>query len=182
MINLENELTLKTSPLSAGVNFVCDYSTSVDVQSDAFIVQDVSIHGTQSGYGSLTGGFTLSAGDGTPTVLGNELTVTALWTLNLSDVSAHYDSCSVTQGTQSVSIVKYGCMATTLGAQLVPNASGVTNEVSMKYKTFTVENEVATEQIVTCDVKLCTGTTNCVHDKTTCAGLSMTDEGAFGYQ
>ena len=40
-------------------------------------------------------------------------------------------------------------MASALGAALVANAEGVTDNVLMKYKTFTLEHEVATTQQVT---------------------------------
>lgn len=175
-VELEDGLTVNTSPLGVGVTFVCDYATSVLVETNAFTVQDISITGTHSDAGSLKDGFTLSAGDGTPTLLGNDLTVKTSWTLDLPDVSLHYAACSVNQGALSVPIVKDGCMATILGAELIPTASGVSNEVAMKYATFTLENELATEQIVICDVKLCTGTVNCAYDKTTCVS------GPFGYE
>ena len=146
---------LITSPLGVGVDFTCDYDTAVNVQSGAFTVEDVSISGTQSSIGSLDDGFTFTAGDGTPLVLGNDITIKTTWSVVLSDVSPHYERCSVKHGDQEVPIVKDGCMASTLGAELVANASGVRNEVSMKYKTFTIENETAATQSITCNVKLC---------------------------
>ena len=146
---------LITSPLGVGVDFTCNYDTAVNVQSGAFTVEDVSIFGTQSSIGSLDDGFTFTAGDGTPLVLGNDITIKTTWSVVLSDVSPHYESCSVIHGDQEVPIVKDGCMASTLGGELVANTAGVTNEVSMKYKTFNVENETAATQSVTCNVKLC---------------------------
>ena len=123
-------------------------------------------------------GFTLTAGDGTPIVLGNDITIKTTWSVALSDVSPHYESCSVTHGDQEVPIVKDGCMASTLGAELVANAPGVGNEVSMKFKTFTVENETAATQLVTCNIKLC-ASGNCAKTGTCPAAAA---DALYGYQ
>ena len=144
-----------TSPHGVGVAFTCNYDSSVNVQSGPLTVQDVSIGGSHTSSGTLDGGFTLTAGDGT-ILLGDDIIVTAAWTLALSDVYPHYESCLVKHGTSvGVPIVKNGCMASTLGAEVVANPADVTNEVSIKYKTFSVEDESATTQVVTCTVKLC---------------------------
>ena len=165
VIDLGNGLNIITSPFGVGVDFTCNYDSIVQVASAAMTVQDVSITGTHSASGELNLGFTMTAGDGSAIILGNDLVVTTLWSLDISDVSPHYENCEVTQGSVAVAIVKDGCMATTLGAEPVANALGVTNSVVMKYKTFTIEGEEATTQEVTCDIKLCAGTTNCAKDK-----------------
>ena len=121
-------------------------------------------------------GFTLTAGDEISIVLGND-TIKTTWSVGLSDVSLHYESCSVTHGGQEVPIVKDGCMASTLGVELVAYASGVTNEVSMKFKTFTVENETAATQLVTCNIKLC-ASGNCAKTGTCPAAAADADEAA----
>ena len=178
-IDLGGGLKVITSPFGVGVDFTCDYMTSVELTSSPFAVQDVSISGTHSSSGTLDGGFTLTAGDESTIILGDDITLKTAWSLNLSDVSPHYESCSVTHGAKTVAVVKDGCMAATLGAELVANDSGVTNEVSMKYKTFSVEDETATTQTVTCNVKLCTGAANCAYtDAATC----FTADDPFGYQ
>ena len=109
-------------------------------------------------------GFTMTAGDGSAIVLGNDLVVTTTWSLDISGISPHYEKCEVAGATASVLIVKDGCMATTLGAEAIANDAGVTNAVGMKFKTFLIEGEVSTTQLVKCDVKLCSGTVNCAKD------------------
>ena len=164
VIDLGNGLNIVTSPFGVGVGFTCIYDSSVEVSSDAITVQDVSISGTHSAAGNLQLGFTMTAGDGSAILLGNDLVVTTTWSLDISGISPHYEKCEVTQGTATISIVKDGCMATTLGAKAVANESEVTNAVIMEFKTFLVEGEVTTTQLVTCDVKLCSGTANCAKD------------------
>lgn len=144
-----------------GVDFQCDYDTSVEVISSEFTVEDVSISGTHTAAGNLKSGFTMVAGDNSPIVLGNDVTVTTTWALTIAGVTPHYKNCAVTHGAQDVDITKDGCMSGTLGASIVPQTGGLTNAVSMKYKTFTIEGETATSQTVSCDVQLCQGTENC---------------------
>ena len=98
--------------------------------------------------------------NGKPTILN----IFIHYIYHISGISPHYEKCEVTQGTATISIVKDGCMATTLGAKAVANESEVTNAVIMEFKTFLVEGEVTTTQLVTCDVKLCSGTANCAKD------------------
>ena len=177
IIDLGNGLMIITSPFGVGVDFTCDYDSKVAVSSSPFTVQDVSISGAHSASGTLDLGFTMLAGDGSAIILGDDIVVKTSWALDLSDISPHYENCEVTQGTKYVSIVKDGCMASTLGAASVANAAGVTDSVSMKYKTFTIEDEVATTQEVTCDVKLCAGTTNCAK-----ALICTQSNDPYGYQ
>ena len=164
VIELGNGVKIVTSPFGVGVDFTCIYDSSVEVSSDAITVQDVSISGTHSASGNLQLGFTMTAGDGSAIVLGNDLVVSTTWSLDIPGISPHYQKCEVTQGAATVLIIKDGCMATTLGAEAVAKDAGVTNAVGMKYQTFLIEGEVSTSQLVTCDVKLCSGTANCAKD------------------
>ena len=176
-IDFGNGLTILTPLISKVGDFTCVYATKFELVSNPLIVQDVSITGTQSASGTLDHGFTMSAGDGSAIILGNEIVVQTSWSLELSDVSLHYENCAVTQGEYTILIVKDGCMASSLGAELVANAATVTDQVSMKYRTFTIEGEVATTQEVKCDIKLCAGTTNCAKS-TTC----VRSNDPFNYQ
>ena len=175
--NLGNGLMVNTAPLGASVEFTCTYDSKVAVSSTPFTVQDVSITGTHSSTGSLDLGFTMLAGDGSAIILGDDIVVKTSWALDLSDITPHYANCQITQGKKSVSIVKNGCMASALGAESVANAGGVTDSVSLKYKTFVIENEVATTQKVSCDIKLCAGTTNCAK-----ALICTQSNDPYGYQ
>ena len=168
---------VNTSPLGASVDFTCTYDAKVAVSSSPFTVQDVSISGTHSASGTLDLGFTMLAGDGSAIILGDDIVVKTSWALDLLDITPHYENCHILQGTKSVSIVKNGCMASALGAESVANAVGVTDSVSMKYKTFLIEDEDATKQKVSCDIKLCAGTTNCAR-----ASICIESNDPYGYQ
>lgn len=154
---------LNTSPFGVGVDFTCEYDTSVEVASTSFNVEDVSIDGTHSSSGTLDSGFTLSVGDGNTIILGDDITFKTTWSLTFADVSPHYESCLLTQGTQTVPLVKDGCMASALGVEKVSASS---NEVAIKYKTFIIENETAATQTILCNLKLCSLLLNCAKANT----------------
>lgn len=160
-IDLENGVKIITTPFGVGVDFQCNYKTSVELSSEAFTVQDVSMSGTHTAIGSLDTGFNMVAGDGSTIVLGNEITVTTTWELNIAGVQPHYRNCAVIHGEEEVQIIKDGCMSETLGVETVANVAGVTNAVSMKLKTFMMENASAATQTVACTVMICQGTGNC---------------------
>ena len=161
-IDLGNGVKVITSPFGVGVDFQCVYDTAITVSSDAFMVQDISITGTHTSAGTLDTGFNMVVGDGSPIVLGDDLTVTTTWQLELAGVQPHYKNCAVLQGAEAeVQLMKDGCMSETLGVELVANANGITNSVSMKYKTFLIKDEPTTTQTLLCNVMLCKGTVNC---------------------
>ena len=160
-LDLESGVKVITSPFGVGVDFQCVYDTTVSLSSDPFTVEDVTVTGTHTASGFLNTGFVMVAGDDSPIVLGDEITLTTTWQLDIAGVQPHYLNCAVTQGAKDVQLIVDGCMSNTLGVETVANANGETNLVSMKYKTFKIEDETATTQTVTCDVMLCQGTDNC---------------------
>merc|ERR1712157_526844 len=150
---------LNTDFTSASVDYKCTYKTEITVSSADFTVQDVTILGTETGTGTLDQGFSLTVGDGTPTTLGGLVDVKATWEVTLSGFSFHFAECNVKHGnTHKVPVIKDGCHSKPLGAT-APTSSG--NEVTYKYKTFTVENETTKVQTMECSITICSGSAIC---------------------
>jgi len=151
-----------TSP-DVSVGFTCTYATTVTLTSDDFTLIDVTVSGSQVGFGDLDNAFTLTAGEvGDKIVLGNDITVKAEWPLSLSGIYPHFLSCDVsTAGNQVISIIKAGCISKTLK---VKTPIGDKNYVQFNYRTFAVENQESATQSIHCEVKICPGTTNCAKD------------------
>lgn len=163
-IELDTGLKIITTPFGVGVDFSCKYDSAFSVSSADFTVEDISITGEISSNGDLTNSMTMVAGDpDTATVLGNDVKVSTTWALALTDVSFHYKACAVTQGTKTVELIKDGCRSSILGVEHVGRLFA--NKIEMKYKSFMIDGETATQQSVTCDIQICDGlqaaTTHC---------------------
>ena len=102
-------MTIVTTPFGIGITFECGYPMGITLESDPYTVTDVDISGTQSGTGSLDGGFELTVGGGEEhkVMLGGVLEVTATWSITtLTDVSFYFDRCGVVHGSQNVNVIQ----------------------------------------------------------------------------
>jgi len=75
------------------------------VSTTDFAVEPITIIGEKTNIGSLAGGFTLTVGP-TPIILGDIATVTATWSVQISAVSFHFETCTVTHGSQAINIIE----------------------------------------------------------------------------
>ena len=98
-------MMLNTSPFGVGVTYKCWYLTTVSVSTADYNVEPITIIGEKTNTGSLADGFTLTVGP-TPIVLGNIATVTAAWSVQISVVSFHFETCAVIHGSQSINIIQ----------------------------------------------------------------------------
>ena len=98
-------MMLNTSPFGVGVTYKCWYLTTVSVSTADYNVEPITIIGEKTNTGSLADGFTLTVGP-TPIVLGNIATVTAAWSVQISVVTFHFETCAVIHGSQSINIIE----------------------------------------------------------------------------
>ena len=77
-------VTINTAPFGVGVSFVCEYPMIANVESSPFSVTKVTVSGSKSGDGDLSGGFSMALNDGadTPLVLGSNLKVQVDWSIS----------------------------------------------------------------------------------------------------
>lgn len=154
-----NGKQLVTSPAGVAVAFQCSYDVRLSLTSEEFDVQDVSVTGVQTAVGNLESGFKLTAGQsGIGNVLGSDIIINTEWESPLTNISPHYESCEVVQGTTTVSVLKSGCLAEVVNAG---NLVGNFEMVQFSYTTFLVHGESVLKQVIKCNVKLCTGNNNC---------------------
>jgi len=104
-IHLAGDVTLNTSPFGVGVIFKCWYLTTVSVDTTDYAVEPATIIGEATNTGSLADGFTLTVGP-TPIILGKIATVTATWSVQISVLSFHFETCAVTHGATSINIIQ----------------------------------------------------------------------------
>jgi len=98
-------MTLNTSPFGVGVIYKCWYLTTVSVATTDFAVEPITINGEKTGTGSLADSFTLTVGP-TPIILGKIATVTVTWSVQISVLSFHFQTCTVTHGSTSINIIQ----------------------------------------------------------------------------
>ena len=178
---VEDLLMIITTPFGVGVDFTCSYDSAFAVSSNDFTVQDISITGSHSSTGDLTNSMTMVAGDpDTATVLGNDVNVATTWALALTDVSFHYKGCTVAQGTKTVTLIDTGCRSGTLWVEHVQNNDP--QKIEMKYKSFMIDGESATEQSVTCDIQICSGTSSCVRNGVISPSCPNTEPWSYGFE
>lgn len=150
------DMTIVTTPFGIGITFECGYPMGITLESDPYTVTDVDISGTQSGTGSLDGGFELTVGGGEEhkVMLGGVLEVTATWSITtLTDVSFYFDRCGVVHGSQNVNVIQDSCFSVALKTGATSSSN---TEVSFKFKTFGIDGEDDVKQTIVCDIKLCT--------------------------
>jgi hypothetical protein len=141
---------------AVGVSYHCRYPSLVDVESDEFQVQKVTISGETSSIGSLDDGFHLTIGaDGIRIHLGLMVSVKTTWDIHMEDISFHYVSCSITEGeNKSLYIIQDGCHSTTFS--VTPPSRG-----EFHYKVFAFDRTVMAHQTMRCKIRLCSGAANC---------------------
>lgn len=144
--------TIITAPFKVSVSFKCVYDTTVNVQSAAFNVHDVTISGSTQSTGSLAGGFEMTLGSSRQVILGQILEVTITWLVQITNINFHIDGCTITQGTALIPIIKQNCLSKTL---VVKYETAPATSVRFSYKTFAVSNMVTKQQKMTCFVKIC---------------------------
>ena len=98
-------MTLNTSPFGVGVIYKCWYLTTVSVATTDFAVESITIIGEESNTGSLADSFTLTVGP-TPIIVGKIATVTLTWSVQISVLSFHFQTCTVTHGATSINIIQ----------------------------------------------------------------------------
>jgi hypothetical protein len=171
-VTLENGVVLNTAPHGVGVDFTCEYSTSVSVKSNEFDLTPVTVSGSTSAEGELDSGFhlTVNNNDGTTIVLGASVDVSVTWDLSFDDVSHHYKECTVghVNGNTNVALIKEGCHAADIGV-------GAPSGADFSFETFTIEGESGTTQVITCKVEICNGAGNCAK------GDTCPSNSGFGY-
>lgn len=158
-VSLPDGITISTSSDGVDIKFKCWYLTTVTVDSEDYNVQTITLTGEETNYantGNLAHGFTLVISPAT-IILGQVAEVTATWAVAISAVSFHFDSCKIIHGSQSVNIIQGACTASSLG--VTTPANGV-----YQFRTFRItgaEEKTGTAQRMSCDIKICRGSTNC---------------------
>ena len=144
--------------------FVCSYPMEVQVASEAYEVNDVTISGQHTSTGSLTDGFSmlLNKGNKSPVLLGKVLTVEVNWTVSLLGVTFYPKKCTIQHGGVDVDLISGGCLSNAL--QVTKIGQYDTTKYIFEYKTFQVDGAVGNEQQMNCVVKLCLN--NCDNPKT----------------
>lgn len=176
-----NGVTIETSPHGVSVTFSCSYDTSVSVDSAAFSVHDVAIHGDTTGTGDLKGGFSMAftnAASSGKFILGGVQGVHITWSVKLNGVTFFIDSCDVVDGTASLAIAKGACYSDTLKTTRLNQKAGVTDKASLEYKTFQLKGSNGTNLKVKCTVQVCNSAASCAKP-TTCP--SGTADKAYSY-
>jgi hypothetical protein len=176
-----NGVTIETAPHGVSVTFSCSYDTSVVVDSAAFDVHDVAIHGDTQGTGDLKAGFSMAftnAASSGKFILGGVQGVHVTWSVSLTGVTFFLDSCNVVDGSASLAIVKGACYSDILKSTRLTQAAGVTNVQSLEYKTFQLKGSTGTGLKVQCTVTICNSATSCA-DPTTCPATG--GDAAYGY-
>jgi len=159
------DVQVNTAPFGIGVSFECTYGMTVDLTSNEYSVQEVTVSGTKTGDGSLQDGFTMTLNDdsGDALVLGSRLNVEVNWSLTLSDIDYYFQGCSVRHASNTdevptkVAVVKSGCYSEALHA--TRDTCSDDNGICMSFQTFTIEAEAGTDQIIGCTVQLCNSAT-----------------------
>lgn len=168
-VDLGGSLMISTSPVGAAISFKCEYPTVFTLESNEYVVEDVSVTGIYESTGNLAGGFSLDITSGTADkihLLGDLLDVTATWSVNaLKDVNFYFDQCGVKHDATTVNIVEGGCYSTALQVQPTPISA---TQISLKFKTFSVEGAQGTSQIISCNIKLCMNTCDKPTENTQC--------------
>lgn len=155
------DVVVNTAPFGIGVSFECTYGMTVDLTSNQFSVQEVTVSGTKAGDGSLEDGFAMTLNDDSTDalVLGSRLNVEVDWSLMLSDIDYYFQGCSVRHAANTddnptkVAVVKSGCYSEALHATRDTCSDG--DGICMSFQTFTIEAESGTNQIIGCTIQLC---------------------------
>lgn len=162
-LELEPGLVVNTAPFGVGVSFICEYPMTVNLESSAFNVTEVTVSGTKSGKGDLSAGFAMNLNDGNDAalVLGAELKVQVDWSVTtLAGIEFYFNECNVrhepasnTTHPAQVPVVKGGCYSGALKCSRATD--GTSTSQGFAFQTFTIEGETGSEQIVSCSMKLC---------------------------
>jgi len=129
-INLGDN-TIKTSSADIAVEFTCMYGMDVTVSSAKYTINAVAASGVTSSTGSLSDGFQFTVTSADDFSLGSVINVAATWEVSLPRLSYYFEQCEVQQDTESVVLIKNGCISGALSVGEL-NMSGAT--LSFNYK------------------------------------------------
>lgn len=150
-----NEATTVQITPSTGsdISFQCDYSTKIDVSSDNYTVEDVSIVGTEVATGKLDSGFTMNLGS-EKINLGSDQTINISWAIkSLTNVKFYLESCHVVQDEVEIDIIKSACLSSVFIKENSFKASPV--EIEFSYKTFKITGKTSNKQKMRCHITVC---------------------------
>lgn len=90
--------------------------------------------------------------------------IKAAWNTRIQGVRFFIEECTVSEGPDSVNIVKNNCYAAELGASLV--GEHLQRRVSVfKYEAFTFSRETLLEQFIDCAISVCVDSQPCMSNK-----------------
>jgi len=176
-------LTLDTTnvllaPVSTAITFICEYPSTVEVESDAITVKGATATGTTSHIGDLTDGFDLelfvddsfsTAADATNLFIGQPAFVKLSWSVTSATSTINFlvDGCRVKDTTtdKEVAIIKNNCYANSLGVTQLSTDKKNDLEFKFSFISFTLgtSQNIQMTAKMTCTVKMCVkAETGCV--------------------
>lgn len=141
-----------TTPFGAAVTFECIYSMTVEVSTQSYTVNGVSVTDTFSASGSLASGFvmTLDTDGDNQFLMGRVLPVAVTWSVTgISTLTFYLKQCTVTHGSTKILIVKDGCYSAALEVEPQSNIQG------FSFRVFKGIGESSPSQSIECTVDLC---------------------------
>lgn len=155
------DIEIETVSDKKSVIFKCSYDMELTVNSASYSVETVTIDGAEDGQGELTEGFTLNLSNpyGEKFILGDTMTVEALWKLSFDDVFFYFDQCQVEQADVEVALIENTCYSNAIGVDIVDSAK-------FNFRSFAIKGTTGNAQRMVCTIVICKGET-CVGDAKT---------------
>lgn len=182
-------VTLK--PRSPIVNWECRYLAKIDIANFEFNLQKATAEGSSVGYGNFLSGFSLqifsNAGrtdqvtDNSVLFIGAPVYAKTTWTTPVDSLNYFIDSCTITQGSANVQIIKDNCYSTTLGSKRGASQSTYKVEKDSLFEWISFRTEGATLggniETIKCSLQVCKKDSTICPTKTVCpdtAGYAFT--------
>jgi len=158
------------APGGSGITFICEYPSTVDVESGEITVKGATASGSASQTGDLTTGFSLglfidsgfvTAVDATNLFIGQEAFVRLTWSVSTATAKIDFlvDECRVkdTADDSEVFIIKNNCYSNGLGTSAISASKRNDNTFDFKFVSFTMGDSSTIQMTakVTCTVKMC---------------------------
>ena len=161
MIDIGNNIKLVTTGYCQDISFLCSYPLRYEFTGDEYNLRKIAVKSSETNDGDLKTGFTMttSIANGVITI-GSMMEVDIAWAVSTLDkVTFHYEECTVTQGQNSVAVIKEMCFATALSTK--PDDDNSKTKQGFSFRSFTFENAIETKQQLKCKIVLCVEGLSC---------------------